>query len=822
MRVEIEQDHSSTGLAENSVSAIAGSSSESGEHLREGIKAAQAGDRVSARASLLRAAELEPRCESAWLWLSSISEYPEELLVFLTNVLEINPHNARAIEWSAATRSLLAKNLVHRGIDAVETGQNDSAHTHFTQALEYDDRNTLAWLWLASITTSDEEKLSHLTKVLEIEPDNAQAISESAAIRAKVESRMLNDARAAVVAGDAEAANTAVANLLASQPGSVDAWMLKAHLSARFEDKIKAFEHVLQLDPANEAARASLNSLKMIFASATVHPESDLHADNGDEPTAEVMQIEAVEIVDEERANMGESDSSPFAAFAENDERLSDSDSPQAGEDTGPIDYEIVESTWRSGPEAHQPGPTSSQFSETAPSWPEDSSIFGSPAINDLDVASSYAEFYDPDEEIANGSVGENIVYELVEEDITEEPHSSLPDDTDSEFSDHDGDSVNGLRQDESDLSDNYQFESDDDDRSIEAIGGFSSVNPFASPAFAVESAEPMTLVSIELDEETRAAIDNYAPSFQANANDPEDTNKQASAFDSTMFGTDLSVSSIEPDHDADPPQRDPWPRQADDQDAEGPVVAPCPFCNLENDAQAVACHACFAVLTLSDLELILANQNADKNAIRKAVDRMESERTRREFSEAELVILGIGHLNLRNLQYGYNCLHEASQQNPNNVVLSGQVNALLIRLDEIKRQEESHSSMVTGKTILVVDDSPTVRKLIAGKLEKCGHEVHCSSDGVEAIEQLESIRPDLVLLDITMPRMDGYQVCKIIRSNNATKDVPVIMISGKDGFFDKVRGRMAGTSGYITKPFGPEALMKAVESYLRGEGEIG
>ena len=99
-------------------------------------------------------------------------------------------------------------------------------------------------------------------------------------------------------------------------------------------------------------------------------------------------------------------------------------------------------------------------------------------------------------------------------------------------------------------------------------------------------------------------------------------------------------------------------------------------------------------------------------------------------------------------------------------------------------------------KTILVVDDSPTVRKLISGKLEKCGHEVLCSSDGVEAMEALESIKPDLILLDITMPRMDGYQVCKLIRGNEKLKDVPVVMISGKDGFFDKVRDRLHAAAG--------------------------
>ena len=244
----------------------------------------------------------------------------------------------------------------------------------------------------------------------------------------------------------------------------------------------------------------------------------------------------------------------------------------------------------------------------------------------------------------------------------------------------------------------------------------------------------------------------------------------------------------------------------------------PCSFCNFENEVQAIACHGCMAVLTLADLEMLLANHHADKSVLRQAVERMESERSSREFGEAELTMLGIGHLNLRNLQYGYNYLHEASQLNPNNVVLGSQVNALLIRLEEIKQQDEAHGSMTKGKTILVVDDSPTVRKLIAGKLEKCGHDVFCSNDGVEAMERLEDLRPDLILLDITMPRMDGYQVCKLIRSNSVTKDVPVVMISGKDGFFDKVRGRMAGTSGYITKPFGPETLMKAVESYLKGE----
>ena len=125
---------------------------------------------------------------------------------------------------------------------------------------------------------------------------------------------------------------------------------------------------------------------------------------------------------------------------------------------------------------------------------------------------------------------------------------------------------------------------------------------------------------------------------------------------------------------------------------------------------------------------------------------------------------------------------------------------------------------MPKGKKVLVVDDSPTILKLISTKLEKSGHEVFCSASGEEAMEWLVDMVPDLVLLDINLPHMDGYQVCKLIRAAEATKDVPVVMISGKEGFFDKVRGKMAGVSGHITKPFGPETLMKTVDGFLKGE----
>jgi twitching motility two-component system response regulator PilG len=116
--------------------------------------------------------------------------------------------------------------------------------------------------------------------------------------------------------------------------------------------------------------------------------------------------------------------------------------------------------------------------------------------------------------------------------------------------------------------------------------------------------------------------------------------------------------------------------------------------------------------------------------------------------------------------------------------------------------------------TILVVDDSPTIRKLVDIILKKRGFRVISASNGLEALARINDGLPSMIFLDITMPRMDGYQLCKIIKANRETRDIPVVMLTSKDGLIDKVRGRMAGSTGYITKPFGPDTLLQAVEKY--------
>ncbi|TEU15045.1 MAG: response regulator [Anaerolineales bacterium] len=133
----------------------------------------------------------------------------------------------------------------------------------------------------------------------------------------------------------------------------------------------------------------------------------------------------------------------------------------------------------------------------------------------------------------------------------------------------------------------------------------------------------------------------------------------------------------------------------------------------------------------------------------------------------------------------------------------------------ENQERAEQEGEALTDKVILVVDDSPTVCKIVQVTLTKMGCRVVIAEDGLEALAKIEDEKPDLILLDIIMPHMDGYQVCSLIKKKPHYKHIPVVILSGKDGFFDKVRGRLAGSTGYITKPFQPDVLTETVEKHL-------
>ena len=117
---------------------------------------------------------------------------------------------------------------------------------------------------------------------------------------------------------------------------------------------------------------------------------------------------------------------------------------------------------------------------------------------------------------------------------------------------------------------------------------------------------------------------------------------------------------------------------------------------------------------------------------------------------------------------------------------------------------------------VLVVDDSNTIRRSAEIFLKQGGHEVLLAEDGFDALAKINDYQPDLVFCDILMPRLDGYQTCAIIKRNARFANVPVIMLSSKDGLFDKARGRMVGSEDYLTKPFTKDQLLQAVAQHRR------
>jgi len=118
------------------------------------------------------------------------------------------------------------------------------------------------------------------------------------------------------------------------------------------------------------------------------------------------------------------------------------------------------------------------------------------------------------------------------------------------------------------------------------------------------------------------------------------------------------------------------------------------------------------------------------------------------------------------------------------------------------------------GGRVMVVDDSNTIRRSAEIFLRRAGHEVFLAEDGFDALAKVNDLLPDLIFCDVLMPRLDGYQTCAIIKRNQRFASVPIVMLSSKDGVFDKARGHIAGADHYITKPFTREQLLQAVEKF--------
>ena len=121
----------------------------------------------------------------------------------------------------------------------------------------------------------------------------------------------------------------------------------------------------------------------------------------------------------------------------------------------------------------------------------------------------------------------------------------------------------------------------------------------------------------------------------------------------------------------------------------------------------------------------------------------------------------------------------------------------------------------ISGLKILLIDDSRTIRRSAETMLNREGCEVITANDGFEALSLIHKHEPKLIFVDIMMPRLDGYQTCAIIKNNARFKNVPVVMLTSKDGLFDKARGRIVGSDHYLTKPFTRDELLSAVRDQV-------
>ena len=826
MRLEFEPNSSALPFVENEVVSQA-ASSEVERMLREGVRAAQEGKRAEARSLLLRVTEADADSENAWLWLASISEYPEELLVFLNNVLRINPNNERALEWHKATKSLLAKTLVQRGVDASNENRREFARQCFEQALEHEAENEMAWLWMASVADSEDEKAAYFERVLNVNSENETALNSLKAIQSQKTQRLFQAALTAAFDGRHGDAQEILEDVLSRESEMEDAWILKAHLANSFEDRAECFLKLRVLNPENEMANASLASWRRL---ADKREEQPAAAEEAPEFAAEARAEAPVEevSVEEPVAEISNEDFSneEFAAAS-----LTGAEAARAEEFAAENETENQASGFSEAETAYldQPADLAAEqpdYEEFAPAdAPTQELSFGpSFALQEFQSVEAAEE-----SRVAETREQENSYEEFHAEEVQFEPEEnqeaapelSEPSDylkaqleaeeaemhwafKNSQENKEPEDYFNNFDEADDDIHKTQQANYDTEDFPQDFAAEEQPAEDFADP-----NTEALNESTDEWRDTSPGVFVNYSP-VAVEENEAPVAEMPAEADFSEQFA-DAAVEE-QVSMTAEEPAMPPAEEKSAPAKAETVL---CPFCDAVNEKQAFSCGSCQTVLTLSDLEMLLGQQVANSEKLQQSVESLERENESYGLNAEQLKNLGVGHLNLKNYRQGFLYLQDAVRMNPSNVLLDAQVNALAIRLSEMEEQQNAHDAMPKNRKILVVDDSPTVRKLISGKLEKCGHEVVCAVDGVDALEKINELKPDLVLLDITMPRMDGYQVCKLIRNNETTKDVPVVMISGKDGFFDKVRGRMAGTSGYITKPFGPETLMKTVETYL-------
>ena len=134
-----------------------------------------------------------------------------------------------------------------------------------------------------------------------------------------------------------------------------------------------------------------------------------------------------------------------------------------------------------------------------------------------------------------------------------------------------------------------------------------------------------------------------------------------------------------------------------------------------------------------------------------------------------------------------------------------------LSKMRRVSQMDDKHQNL----KVMVIDDSKTIRRTAETLLQREGYEVVTAVDGFEALSKIADANPDIVFVDIMMPRLDGYQTCALIKNSQNYQNTPVIMLSSKDGLFDQAKGRVVGSDEYLTKPFSKDELLNAIRNHV-------
>ncbi len=253
-----------------------------------------------------------------------------------------------------------------------------------------------------------------------------------------------------------------------------------------------------------------------------------------------------------------------------------------------------------------------------------------------------------------------------------------------------------------------------------------------------------------------------------------------------------------------------------------------CPFCWFPSEKESCCCPSCGGHLFIND-QLLKSAPVGDKKILQETVERLTRVIERDKNAKAHYY-LSLAHLNLANWEEALTHLDKSAKLAPTTKSYAYHLQTLLNHMasakaapltDSISHQKESgrpqatRESLVDRKKILVVEDSTTTRKVISITLGQQGYEIIEAGDGLEALSKLNETSPDLILLDIILPKMDGYKILSIIKEDPDFGDIPVIMLTSKDGILNKVKGKVAGSTAYLTKPFDPAQLVETIDKHL-------